>query len=162
MIVLSEALVLTPDPEIDLRNPIIGWENHVTRSNVLADEEDADFPAVNLANPATFLRWQGLTTGPQSIFAQVQTTVATDYVGIAGHNFGSAQIAVSIYGSSNGVDFEELVQEQLLGDDSPAIFRYEPQALNTVEVRLASGNDIPRCAVLYCGKLLVLQRRFYV
>lgn len=27
---------------------------------------------------------------------------------------------------------------------------------------MASGNDIPRCAVLYCGKLLVLQRRFYV
>ena len=46
--------------------PIIFWRNIVTATNVDA-ESDADFPASNVANPSTALKWKhDITDSPAS------------------------------------------------------------------------------------------------
>ncbi len=54
--------------------------------------------------------------------------------------------------------WEELVQETMPADDTPIIARFTPQALSRVRVRLQLNGIIPQAAVVYVGKLLVLER----
>jgi hypothetical protein len=130
---------------------------------VVADTENADFPASNLANPATHLVW---LASPDSPAADEYLTVTTsyaddlDYVGIARHNLGSANIPVSIEGFAGS--WEEIVEETILPDDGPALFRFDPAVYSQVRVRLQPGDAAATIAVLYVGKLLVMERRIYV
>jgi hypothetical protein len=50
----------------------------------------------------------------------------------------------------------------LLPNDGPALFRFAPQGVANLRVRLQPGAAAPTAAVIYAGKLLVLQRRIYV
>lgn len=163
MIVISRSLQLAEPPGfgINADNPVIGWHNLVTSGGVTADEEQASYPATNLANPATNLVWKGNITGEQHIAVSVTYPDAIDYLAVARHNFASAAIPVSVEGDS-GSGFVELVQEVMLPDDGPALFRWDPVSLAAVRLRLQQGDAPPEAAVLYVGKLLILQRRLYV
>jgi hypothetical protein len=164
MIVISSSLVLPTAVAGDApndNNPVVGWRNLATVANLSADTETLAAPAANLANPSTYLRWLAADTSEQHITVAHNTVDEIDYVGIAGHNFGSAQIPVSIQGDDGG-GFTELVAPIMLPDDAPAIFRFVPTSLEAVRVRLQSGDAPPSAAVVYVGRLLVLQRRIYV
>lgn len=165
MIVISSSFVLSPAPGISLNNPVVGWHNLVTASNVTAETEETDYPIVNVANPITAprVRWQAGDTTAQAIEVQVNSVEPIDYVGIARHNLGSAAISVTIEGSDDdGETWDELVQEVLLPDDGPAMFRFTPVALTNVRISLGSGDAAAQIAVIYVGALLVLQRKIYV
>ncbi|WBL75593.1 hypothetical protein I3J27_21410 [Bradyrhizobium xenonodulans] len=162
-LVISQNFVLvdsTPEFPVTLDHPVIGWHNIVTPTNIVADSEDPDFPASNLANPSTHEEWRSDDDGVQYLTVTTGTADAIDYVGIARHNFGSDQIPVRIEDGSGNV----LVEEVLLADDSPALFRFTSQSLAQVRIRMVVTSDVhlPRAAVVYVGKLLVLERRIYV
>ena len=161
-IVISQNYVLTdstPEFPVTLDHPVIGWHNLVTAASIVADNEDPDFPASNLANPATHEEWRSDADGDQYLTVTTGYIDEIDYVGIARHNFGSEQIPVTVEDGSSNV----LVQEVMLPDDSPALFRFTAQSLATVKIKLAAGTDkLPRAAVVYVGKLLVLERKIYV
>ncbi len=161
-LVISQNFVLndsTPEFPVTLDHPVIGWHNVVTSTNVVANSADPDFPASNLANPATHLDWRADATGLQYVTVTIDTVDALDYVGIAGHNFGSEQIPISILDSLGNT----LVDEVLLADDSPVLFRFTAQSLAGITLALnATSGQLPRAAVLYVGKLLVLERKIYV
>ena len=53
---------------------------------------------------------------------------------------------------------DELTPEQLPADDTPILFRFEPQVINQLRLRLQPGSEAPRLAVLYAGKLLVFEQ----
>lgn len=171
MIVISNSIVLTEPYQFTLNHPIIGWQTAVDVSNIEASSEDPDYPAINLANPATHLKWRAAeTTAPDDEWVQVllPTVQYFDYVGIARHNLGSAQIPITIEGATE-VDTSgdpifdiTLTAEQLLADDGPAIFRFTRQNLIAVRLSLGTGNDFPEIAVCYVGELLTLQRKIYV
>lgn len=163
-IVISSNLVLSPAPAaFSANNPCIGFRNLVTVANIAADTEDPAFPVLNLANESTYQLWKGADTSEQYITIDVNQIDPIDYVGIAGHNFGTAGIAISIEGRASLLDpFVELVQPVIQADDSPYLGRFVPQSLAQVRIKLASGSTIPFAAVVYVGKLLVLQRRIYV
>lgn len=169
MIIISDDLVLGLTEETDANAPLIGWDNLVTISNVTASSEDADFPVTNIANAITTLiaRWQATTTAAQTIDIEVASVEEIDYVAIARHNLGSGQIPVTIEGQdgSGSPTWFELVQETLLPNDAPAIFRFTPQSLTHVRISMGaggSGGDPAQIAVVYTGKLLPIQRRIYV
>ncbi|WP_440640281.1 hypothetical protein ACSHT2_02750 [Bradyrhizobium sp. PUT101] len=161
-LVISQNFVLTdstPEFPVTLDHPVIGWHNIVTTANIVADNEDPDFPATNLANPATHEEWRSDADGLQYLTVTTGYVDEIDYVGIARHNFGSAQIPVRIEDGDGNV----LVQEVLLADDSPALFRFTAQSLAEVVIRMDAGTGkLPRAAVVYVGKLLVLERKIYV
>lgn len=168
MIVISSSLVLSGSDDLQPNNPVIGWHNLVTILNISSLSENEDFPITNIANPitATSARWKGASaTGDEQIFVSLDGLEEVDYVGFARHNFGSNQIPILIEGSTDGGSpFEELIGETYLPDDSPAVFRFEPQNLTDLRITLGLQNSLeaPELAVMYVGKLLIVQRRLYV
>lgn len=145
--------------------PIIGWHNLVTASNVVATSASASHPASNLGNPATHLYWLAdddvsPPDNDQCLTIMPDFAAEIDYVAIAGHNLGSAQVLVSVEGFIDAA-WQKIVASSLLADDGPALFRFTPQVLPQVRLRLRIGNADPRIAVLYAGKLLIMQRGIY-
>ncbi|MBR1230201.1 hypothetical protein JQ600_35490 [Bradyrhizobium sp. AUGA SZCCT0176] len=167
MIVISSAIVLqAASPTglpggLTLDHPVIGWHNVVTAETIVADTEEAGFPASNLANPATHLEWRAEDDSEQYLTITTNEVDEIDYVGVARHNWGSSAIVVSIEGFIDGV-WTEIVEEVMLPDDGPALFRFDPQSLAEIRIKLQTGDDIPRAAVVYVGKLLIVERKVYV
>ena len=159
MIFFSSSLVIS-ESGLTPEHPIVGYRNIVTPANIVADGEDPLYPATNLANSATHLRWQSDDDGVQYITITTGSADPIDYVGIARHNFGSAEIAVSFEGD-DGSGYAELVAPVIPGDDSPLLFRFTPGSFVALRVKLAAGSSVPRAAVLHVGKLLVLPRKIW-
>lgn len=165
MIVISNALYLAvAEQEYPLCNPVIGYHNLVDVADITTDTEADGFPASNLANPSTNLKWRGTVDSPvadEYITIDVSDYVdEIDYVGIAGHNFGTAQIGCEIGYFDNDQsppEWVQLVHEIMPADDGPLIFRYLPQSLSEIKIKLAPGNAAPEMAVVYVGKLLVME-----
>jgi hypothetical protein len=170
-VVISGSLVLSDSVSgggiINADNPLIGWRNLVTSSNVMATSAAADNPASNVANPSTALRWQGADASPavaDYLTFALDTAELVDYIGIARHNFYSAQIAVSVETLDEGSpeSWTEIIADVIPPNDGPLLFRFTPQAITSIRIRMQPGTAAPRAAVIYCGALLVLQRRIYV
>lgn len=162
MIVISSNLVLAQAASAaDTDLPAVGWHNVVAFGSVVADTEESGYPASNLANPATNLEWRAEDDSEQYITITTNEVDPIDYVGIAKHNLGSGEIPVSIE-MFDGADWIEIVEETMLADDGPAIFRFEAQSISQLRIRLQTGSEIPRAAVVYAGKLLDLERKIYV
>ena len=165
MIVISSSLTLGETPETHPNAPLIAYRNLVTASNITADTAAEGYPASNMANPITApgARWRAGDTTAQAVSVEVQTVDPIDYIAIARHNLGSEAIPVTVEGSTDdGDNWSELVQEVLLADDAPALFRFTPQALTNIRLSLGEGDAPAEIAVLYTGLLLALQRRIYV
>lgn len=168
MIVISNNLVLSAADAFGPNNPVIGWHNLVTADNISTDNEAEDYPVTNLANPITApsARWRAVgLTGTSGIVIDVaiNSVEDVDYLAIARHNLATETVFSTVYGSiDGGVTWTELVQEVLLPNNAPTIFRFEPQALTHIRLALEGGAGTPEIGVMYVGKLLVLQRRIYV
>lgn len=160
-VVISSALVLDP-VETGPDHPLIGWQNIATAAGVTASGAAANYPASNLANPATHpnAEWRGAGIADTQLNIASDGLTQVDYVAIARHNFGSAQIQVAIGASILGVatTISPLI---LPADDSPLLFRFSPLASTQFTVTLLAGLAAPRAAVLYAGKLLIMQKRLY-
>lgn len=163
MIVLSNNLVLSATETTNVNNPVIGYRNIVTPSNVTSSTAATGFPASNLGNPATHLKWQGgVNTGDEYITITTNTLDDIDYIAVAKHNFGSGQnplsVDLNVAGDSPDVGFVEVVQETMLSDDSPVLFRFTAQPGTQIRLRIQPGILVPEAAVVYVGKLLEMER----
>lgn len=99
-VVISPSYVIPIAASADIadgRNPIIGYRNIATAAHLSATTQNASFPASNLTNPSTNLKWKGLTLAAEE-FITITNPDATDvdYIGVARHNWGSAEIPVSV------------------------------------------------------------------
>lgn len=158
-LVIAQSLVLDPIEDLP-NNPLIGYRNIVAVANIAAGSAEDLYPAVNLANPATHLRWQASTTDEQYLTITTGSADDNDYIGVARHNWASAEIPVSIE-IDDGSGFAEIVAPRLLLDDGPAMFRYPRGPLQAVRIRLQEGAAPARAAVVYNGALLTLERKLY-
>lgn len=163
MLVISGRLILQPVTPAETDLPLIGWRNLVTATSITADSEQDNYPASNLANPATHpqAEWRSETTDEQYLTMLIDTGDDIDYVAIARHNFGTAEIPVSIEVIDDG-EWVEIVGEIMPADDSPLLFRFPAGSQSQVRIRLQEGIAAPRAAVVYLGKLLVMERKVYV
>lgn len=168
-VVISSSYVIADSASgggvINSNNPVIGWNNIITSSNLTTTTEDPDFPATNLLTNSTNLRWKGGDTEADEYITVLNPDLMDlDYIGIARHNLGSERIPVSVeILESTGPDvWTEIVEDVLLPDDGPAVFRFEKAAYLGVRLRMQVDFEEPIIAVVYCGELLVLQRRIYV
>lgn len=163
-IVISSSFVLAqPDSEFPITtdHPLIGWHNIVTSTNIAADTEAASFPPSNLANPATHLEWRAGDATEQYITVTTGYVDEIDYLAVAKHNFSSAEIPVSVEGYIDGV-WTEIVEEHILPNDGPVLFRFTSQSLPQIRLRMQAGSEEARVAVVYVGALLTLERKLYV
>ncbi len=160
MIVLSQAMALAALSELSADNAVIGWRNVVTTTGLVADEALGDYPSVNLANPATHLLWKAETLATQYLTIVPATVESNDYVAIAGHNFGSGQVTVSVEGYIDS-SWDEIFEETLLPNDDAVLLRYVADDYEQIRIKLQPDAVIPQAAVVYCGKLLVMERGIY-
>ena len=171
-LVISSSYVITGTASgggtIDGDNPIIGWRNLVEVGNITTTTAEAANPASHMANPSTNLRWVGELSSPEQdeyITLNLDTADPIDYIGVARHNWGSAQIAVSVEVLDTDASpdaWEELIASVMLPNDGPVIFRFPPQTVSSIRIRLQPGSEAPTAAVVYAGALLILQRKIYV
>lgn len=160
-LVISTSLVLSPTQGVSLNHPAIGWHNVVTSTSIEADTALPNYPVSNLANPATHLRWEATNASEQYLTITTNEIGQVDYIAVAKHNWGSAEIPISVEGFVDGT-WTEIVEETMLSDDTPAMFRFAAKSLPQIRFKLQSGSTAPRAAVVYCGKLLVVERRVWV
>jgi hypothetical protein len=165
MIVISQSFLLSPGG-VPLNTPVFGWRNMATA--VIATTEADDYPASNLLNVSTALRWMAEYGSPiddQYLTFTLPGVDQVDYVAIAVHNLGTGQNTVSVEAlntSTSPDSWDEIVQEQILANDDPVIFRFEPQVYTQVRLRIqpspSSPVEVPFIAVAFVGKLLVMPR----
>lgn len=171
MIVISRSFVLgvaEASAGINGDNPIFGYHNLVTTSNISATTEAAGYPIDNVANPNTAIEWRANTTATHYLTVDTQAYAGEiDYIAIARHNLGSNAIEVSVEvatttsgGAPSG--WTEVVSGVLFADDAPALFRFTSGSYTGVRLKMLTGAAAARIAVVYCGKLLIGQRRIYV
>jgi hypothetical protein len=140
--------------------PLIGYRNQVTTTNIAPSTEADGFPLINVANPATHLYWKSgsiLTGGEIIDISGLSGTI--NYVGIAGHNFGSAGIGfyVETLGTSPIVPLLD-ANYLPVADDSPLIARFNPDTYGGLRIFLDTSSALAQMAVMYVGRLLVLER----
>jgi hypothetical protein len=164
-IVISSNLVLNPADE-SLATPIILYDNIATAGAITATTQDDDYPAGNIGNPSTALRWKaspGSPPGDEYLTVTIDQVDPIDALAVATHNFGSGQNTVSVEGSTGGSpEWFELVEESIQANDDPILWRFSPQSLTGIRLRIqpsqATEPTVPYVAVMYVGKLLVLER----
>jgi len=172
-VVISSELVISSQSQssggvtFNANNGILGWINYVLPSNIQADSANALFPVTQLANPSTYLYWLSLSTSMQRVIYTDNFENLIDYVGIAGHNFGTAGIGVKIevahaIDSSGDYDWMDVTAEVIPSDDTPMMFRFTPGHYLAVSITLFPNGVVPRMAVVYVGKLTIIERRMYV
>lgn len=161
MIVITQAIVLDPVETSQLSDqPMIGWHNIVTAGNIVADTTASGYPASNMATPVTHREWRAANTTLQYLTITSDGLTPLDYVGIAGHNLGSAGIAPEIEGFISGV-WTSLAGPVIPADDQALLFRFPLQAMTAIRIKLPAGTAAARIAVVHVGKLLIMQRRIY-
>jgi hypothetical protein len=168
-IVLSQALVLSPGSE-SLNTPVFGWNSLLSQATVTATTEADGFPVTNLINPSTAMRWKGsedISPFPATEYITALFDVAQDldYLAVAIHNLGTWQNTVSVEYLDTTVSPEtwtELVEERILANDDPALFRFTPQTISGIRLKIQGSPltdpNAPMIAVMHVGKLLVMPR----
>lgn len=141
--------------------PWIGWHNVVNTSNTESNTEDEGFPISNIANPATHLFWRGgINTAMDERVTVTLPAGIYNYIAVAKHNFGTEEFTISVDGKNgNSPDiYETLIDDFTPDDDSTLIMRFTEQPLTHIRLRMQGGEDVPQAAVLYVGRLLVMER----
>jgi hypothetical protein len=154
--------------------PVIGWHSIVTTGNVDSTTEDASFPATNVASPDTYTKWKGgvNTAGIEFLTVTVTSLEEMDYLAIARHNFGTEQYTLAVEINTGGspdwvpITFFDTTSPGAttvitLDDDDPIVFRFDPQVLTGIRLKITTSGEsanVPELAVLYVGKLLVMER----
>jgi hypothetical protein len=165
VIVISDDIVLSAEETgITANNPRIGYHNLVTEANVFADLEDPDFPAVNMANPATYIKWKGEeTTSEQAVGMALGAADTVNYFAIARHNLGTigAEYVFS-YSTNGGGTWTALTTPRIPGDDYVIMHEFPDTFASHFKLEMTSNGDAPEIAVLYIGRITRLQRRIYV
>lgn len=161
MFIFANDFTPDADPDITNNSPVFGQDTIVTASNITATTANANYPASNMANPATHNFWRGTGLSIENIV--IATTGAVDYVGIAKHNLGTANIAVTIAIATDGVPTYTTVHGPFVpDDDAPIMVCFRERAATHVKITLAAGDAIPQIAVVNAGKALFSPRRVYV
>src|SRR5262245_31516281 len=117
MIVVQPGLVLfetTLLAHANGNNPLIGYQNVVPEGSIVASSETAANPATFLGTPFTYQKWTG--TAPCTIDFFPDLGADADYLAVAGHNWGTTQSPITIYGATTidpdyGPQWEELIPQ---------------------------------------------------
>src|SRR5690606_14299113 len=161
-IVISSAVVLAATDENDPRKPRIGYHNLITADNIAADEETDDEPAVNIANPSTYLKWRGTTTGTQAVTVTLGSAADVNYFAIAKHNLGSTGATVKLQSSDDGSSWTDASDAVEPSTDYALICEFDTVFAKYFRLYIEPGSEAPSIAVMYLGEILPLQRTIYV
>lgn len=163
-IIIPNAYALALEAAGNSNRPIIGWHNLVTVDTLTVDQDEDNFPGTNLANPATNLLWKSGSTADQKLTVLFDEETDVDYMALARHNWGTAQVQITVQGLPFGGnpavdgDWDDLVASHLLANDRPTLWRFATDGYIGLRLKLEPGSVAPEAAVLYCGALTVFEK----
>ena len=157
MLYLPSALIVTQTEGVNFSRPVIGWQQLVTASNIAATSEDADYPAIRLANPNTNEAWLSGSTSTQYLTVTLDGLEDVDYLAIARHNFGSIGASLTVEGDT-GSGYAAVSDQVAPADDKPLMFRFAAAAYTGIRLKIENVSAAPRAAVLFVGALLVMEK----
>ncbi|NTW98522.1 MAG: hypothetical protein HGB35_01015 [Geobacteraceae bacterium] len=142
----------------------IGYENRVTIYNIVATSEQVDYPATNLANDGTASKWKSNDASSVQYVTVTLGGSTVDYIGFAGHNFGSGACALVIQGqTAQGGMWTDLVASFSPANDKPILKTFTCVSYYAVRLKITpAGTKKPEAAVLYIGAVMLLPRNIYV
>lgn len=155
-------MIILPSGYALPNNPLIGYSNLVTVSNISADEAASQQPASQMANPSTYQPWAGTTASQQRIYVDLGSAVEVDYLGIARHNFGAQGISYTLQHSDDNATWVDADVEVAPDSDGVILHVFTPVTDRYWSLLLEAGAEPPSIAVLYLGTVLQLPRRIYV
>lgn len=163
-IFISEDLWLSgglDDGYINANNPRIGYHNLVVYGGVSADSEDPQYPAYNIANPATNLWWQATDDEETHVYFSFQPAV-WNYFGIAGHNLSGAIYQMQ-WRADEGDPWQDVIDEFSPGDNSAIVHIFENIVSGFARLKIIPAAGVPpKISVVYIGEYLTLPGRTYV
>lgn len=143
--------------------PIIGWHSVLRIDDITTQDAAEGRPARNLWSPDTATFWQG--TELTNYIELANTGGSVDYIGIAKHNLGTAQIPYKIQKSVDGSTWVDVTAYKIVPSDR-AILEYF-DAITSPFIRIffntsAISGVVPIIAHIKLGRALVLPNRQYV
>ena len=165
MIIFLNTFLLSEDlSAYPLKNPRIGWQTYLrdlpltaASASSVAPGSAADAPF----RPDTWEFWQPSAL-PASWLVDLGAARQLDYVGIAGHTFGSSGCAALVETSADGVTWRTFSAGAVSpADDAPLLFLDDVLTHRYVRVSLTGGATLPIMAVVYVGLILKMPRGIY-
>ena len=176
MIYISNSLYISGGLGDDFNdnNPIIGYHSVLTPDDITAPTETSLRPAYNAWTPDTALVWEGFgavafpggVTVTQHLVLENSNNALIDYIGIARHNFGSAQLTYRIqYSDDGGTTWGDITTDAIVGTDDAIMHYFDARTSGFFRIRITkTSTEVPAPIVghVKLGQALVLQRRMYV
>lgn len=151
---------------VGLHFPRIGYQNYafdLLASAITASSETANGPKDAPLRPDTAEYWE-VSALPATWEIDLGTERSIDYVGIAGHTFGSSLCTVLAETSNNEFTgspeveiWTELGGTAAPTDDQPLLFLDDARTCQKVRLTITGGTDMPTMAVFYTGVALVME-----
>ena len=152
------AMVLGTPEQIEPNQPRLGWRNFAGATDFSATSETEFSPASNLGNPSTAFGWEATSTDEQQIDIAIDRPV--DYIGLARHNLrGGAEMRIEF---GFGGEFNVIINWFVVPSRQALMFLFAEAEPDTIRIRIRNNIEAPRIAVIYVGRVTLLQRRIYV
>lgn len=164
MIVFKSPFVLSAAAAgIPLKHARIGWHTYIrdrAAIDVTVSSEATGAPKDAPLRPDTFEFWQP-TALPATWKVDLGSPRDVDYVGIAGHTFGTDRCAVEVKTSTENAAFTTFSGPVLPADNAPLLFLDTSRVARWVQLSITGASIMPRIAVVYAGVVLPMQRSIY-
>lgn len=154
-----------PSPALDSRHPRIGYASlllDIPGAVLAVTSETDDEPAVNLKNPATYLRWRATSTATQNLDIDAGSAVTVGYWAIAAHNLGTVGATARLYYSDDAVSWTPAATGLAPTDDRVQIDEVTPASHRYWRLAITGASAAPAIGVLYIGQILQVPTRVAV
>jgi hypothetical protein len=146
--------------------PLIGYDNIVTTTNIAATSSATDYPVTRLANPETHLEWRSSPdspVSPQYITVTTAGVANVEYIGVVGHNWGTdgATVSVEQLDSNSPPAYAQIVAPSIPDTDDPILWRLSTPQPQSFRIKIVPVSLAPAAAVVMAGSLLVMPQRIY-
>lgn len=164
MTILRAAGVAATLTAQQLRNPV--FAKKVEAQNIVASSQQTDFPATNLLNPMTHLRWKSANTNADTDLDFQMFSPFTNYVAFALHNFSDETVTIfATTGGSPPAGMGTVFSGNINslgagGGGRPLILEFPIGPYTNIKVRFQSGGPTRTltAAVMYAGQLVRMPR----
>jgi hypothetical protein len=136
--------------------PIFLWDNLLARTgaSLSVSNSEADHQVHNLADWREYLTWQAGVAGSVDIIADLGSEESASALVLYGHNLFSGQHStIALYGSSNGSDWNLILQASPDSDD-PVLKIFPEVSYRFFRLNIAAGSIAARIGLLFLGPLL--------
>lgn len=157
MIHISNRLYLNEQESL-FGNPIIGYQSILNITNVSADSDPIATPVINLVNEQTNQYWISDSTDEQYFYFDNPDAEPINYIGIAKHNFGTAQIEYQLQSSEDASAWSDVTGSFMPSNDNAILHFFDEIDPPFFRIRLDPGDTQPRIAHAKLGQALVMPR----